>query len=217
MVLVAARVPADATLVLDVGGRGHQMASLLRPAVVTSLNVEPPADLVIEAGDPLPFADDAFDVVLSTDVLEHVPAGDRAAHLRELVRVARKRVVLCWPLGSPEKDHAERVRQARLQDELGLTLPFLEEHILLGLPREHDVRAMVRAIAPNAGQAWLFQEGIAVGDAVLLDALRARHRYDARALLRYLRGAYLRRPALRPVSSADTTRAVLVVDLRSPS
>jgi hypothetical protein len=215
MTLVAARVPDDARTVLDVGGRGHQMAQLLRPAVVTSVNVQPPADVVVEPGDPLPFPDAAFDVVLSSDVLEHMEAGARAAHVQELVRVARRRVILCWPAGSPEKDAAEARLQARLRAELGLHLDFLEEHLRFGLPREADVRAMAEAAAPGARLSWLFQEGVAVGDAMLLDALRARQRKDPRALLRFVRAAYLRRARYRASSTPDTTRALLVIDLRA--
>jgi hypothetical protein len=213
MTCVAARVPEDVASVLDVGGRGRQMATLLRPAAVTSLNVEPPADVLVAAGNPLPFPDDAFDVVLSTDVLEHVPESQRQAHVDELVRVARRRVVLCWPLGSLEKDAAEKRLHDQLRSELGLELDFLEEHLRYGLPREEAVRSMVRAAAPEARQSWLFHDGIAVGDQALLDAMRARHRLDVRALLRFVRGAYLHRPRLRSASSSDTSRAFVVVDL----
>ncbi|MGY2875216.1 hypothetical protein ACVW00_002406 [Marmoricola sp. URHA0025 HA25] len=213
MTLTAAQVPQDAVRVLDVGGRGRQMASLLRPAEVTSVNVEPPADVVLASGESLPFPDGAFDVVLSTDVLEHVPSGGRAAHVAELIRVSRRRVVLCWPLGSTEKDAAERRLQAQLRAELGLSLDFLEEHLRYGLPREEQVRAMVRAAAPDARQSWLFQEGIVAGDAAFLDAMRAKHRRDVRALLRFVLRAYLRRPGFGSTSSRDTSRAYLVIDL----
>jgi len=213
MTWVAARVPEDVGSVLDVGGRGRQMAALLHPADVTTVNVEPPADVLVAAGDPLPFPDDSFDVVLSTDVLEHVPARERQAHISELVRVARRRVVLCWPLGSPEKDVAEQRLHDQLRSELDLELDFLAEHLRYGLPREEAVRSMVRTAAPLARQSWLFHDGIALGDRALLDAMRARHRLDVRALLRYLRSAYLHRPTLRSTSSSDTTRAFVVVDL----
>lgn len=213
MTLVAGRVPPHAARVLDVGGRGRQMAALLRPASVTTANVQPPADVIVAPQAPLPFPDAAFDVVLSTDVIEHMPPGARKAHIGELLRVARTRVVLCWPLGSPAKDAAEQRLRTRLRAELGLVLDFLEEHHRFGLPRENDVRAMVEELAPSARQSWMFQERIDAGDAMLLDALRARHRHDLRALARFLRAAYLRRAQLRPTSSSDTSRAFLVIDL----
>jgi len=45
--------------------------------------------------DALPFPDDAFDLVLAIEVLEHVPSPDAA--LREIARVARADVVLSVP------------------------------------------------------------------------------------------------------------------------
>ena len=51
----------------------------------------------------------------SCDVLEHLPAGQTVrATSHELVRVARTRVVLCFPAGSDAKDASER----RLADRL---------------------------------------------------------------------------------------------------
>jgi ubiquinone/menaquinone biosynthesis C-methylase UbiE len=43
----------------------------------------------------LPFEDHSFDVVVSTHVLEHLPDFDQGA--RELIRVARKRIIVALP------------------------------------------------------------------------------------------------------------------------
>lgn len=50
----------------------------------------------------LPFADGSFDIVTSSMTLHHFDAGPRVDALRELARVARRRVVIndlerCWP------------------------------------------------------------------------------------------------------------------------
>ena len=78
--LVAEHVGADAANVLDVGGRGHEMARLLPSARVMSANVRSPADTIVPP-DGLPFDDDAFDVVTSCDVIEHMEADRRAGHM----------------------------------------------------------------------------------------------------------------------------------------
>ena len=51
-------------------------------------------------GSGLPFKDNEFDVVLCTETLEHIP--DLPKSLSELIRVARKAVVITVPHESPE-------------------------------------------------------------------------------------------------------------------
>jgi len=58
---------------------------------------------VVVAGDDLPFADDAFDFVFASHVIEHFPDPVRA--LQEWIRVARKYVVLVIPHRDRTFDH----------------------------------------------------------------------------------------------------------------
>jgi Methyltransferase domain len=212
--LIAEHVGPDMTSVLDVGGRGHEMAGLLAPARVVTVNVQPPADVVIPPGD-LPFHDDSFDAVTSCDVLEHMDAYLRPGHLAELLRVAQRRLVLCCPWGSPEKDASELRLAEMLKDELDLNLDFLDEHIRFGLPTEVDIRAMIVAAAPDARITTRYQDGFQAGDAMLMDAMRARYGHDPKALIRYLRNAYIGRgrPQLGSASSPDSHRLFVIVDL----
>ncbi len=85
--------------VLEVGGGQGGVASLLYPgARITNVDLDPALgaapvnranDVRFICGDAtkLPFADGSFDVVTMFDVLEHVPAHDRAA--AEALRVLR--------------------------------------------------------------------------------------------------------------------------------
>jgi O-antigen/teichoic acid export membrane protein len=90
-------------------------------------------------GCRLPFSDGAFDVVVSVDCLEHVPPEKRGEYLRELKRVARKRLVLHFPaLGS--QDFQSSPFEARFRAIYWLTFrrdSNIEEHLQNGLP---DVR-----------------------------------------------------------------------------
>lgn len=105
------RAFAPAT-VLDAGcGEGfvaEALSARLPGVEVTAVDVDAAAVAFAEANgrfgvrygvaslDALPFAAGAFDVVVCTEVLEHLPAPDRA--LAELRRVARRGVVVTVPL-----------------------------------------------------------------------------------------------------------------------
>ena len=89
------------TCVLDVGcGTGNYAAALTERVGCRMSGVEPSAQMRARARDAapwellaqgaaehLPFSDDAFDLVLTTDVIHHI--GDRDAFFQEAVRVLR--------------------------------------------------------------------------------------------------------------------------------
>ncbi|KQY64042.1 hypothetical protein ASD30_03485 [Nocardioides sp. Root140] len=177
--------------IADVGGRGRQMQALTRVPVV-SVNIEQPADVIVAADHPLPFPDRAFGVVTSCDVLEHVPAEARHAHLAELVRIARDRVVLCFPHGSPAAMQAERHMRDTIKREYDVSLDFLDEHVELGLPDTDQVTAELRDLDPDGHVETSWSRDRAMWDEVLIDAMRARYGKDPRALARTA-GTWFRR------------------------
>ena len=102
VISVLRAVSADS--VLDVGC-GPGALGLLEPhrrfvgCDVAFERPRPPMVPVIGAGGALPFRDGAFDVVISLDTLEHVPAGARASFVADLARVGRRYLVIAAPCG----------------------------------------------------------------------------------------------------------------------
>ena len=96
-------VPKGRASVLDAGARDGHFSRLFTQyfTSVTALDLQPPAfdcrGVVKVAGDVtrLPFADASFDCVFCAEVLEHVPAVERACG--ELARVARHELVIGVP------------------------------------------------------------------------------------------------------------------------
>ncbi|MEI7643660.1 MAG: methyltransferase domain-containing protein [Chloroflexales bacterium] len=146
--------------VLDVGGlavtrRGETIlpAQLFLPADNVTVLDMPACDLpgyVHGDGRGLDFADCSFDMVVSCDALEHVPAADRPAFWGELLRVARHGVILAAPFGEPEVVAAEALLQGYIQVELGQTQPQLAEHSAYGLPQQ----ALTAALLGDLGRAY---------------------------------------------------------------
>lgn len=87
------------------------------------------------SGHELPFKDRAFDAVVVSDVMEHVPPRQRKEVVAEVLRVARKVVVFGYPCGPA----AFQLDQKLYRDYQSRNLPppvWLEEHMLHPFPDE---------------------------------------------------------------------------------
>jgi len=88
------------------------------------------------SGLALPFRNSAFDAVVVSDVIEHVPTDARKPFITEVLRVARKRVVFGYPCGKA----AFALDRKLYEDYKCRNLPaplWLEEHMLRVFPDEH--------------------------------------------------------------------------------
>lgn len=217
--LLVAELAGAPKTVIDVGGMPGQLSSFLPDASVVAANITPPADLLVEPGE-LPFKDASIDVVCSLDALEHVPREDRQGFVSELVRVARRRVVLCCPLGTPEHVAAERDIQAWHRAATGADHPWLTEHLQLGLPTAEEVRGLLDAAVRDGDRVRLLYHGdFRVTDQQFRLIVAARRRLASRALLRFARRRLLHRPDLRLSETPGryTNRVFALVDREAAS
>jgi SAM-dependent methyltransferase len=145
----------DRGSVLDVGSGGEGVAGWLAGQwSVTALDTSFESNgtmpgprqaaprRVVGDGRELPFEDRAFDVVLALDVLEHIPTEDRDRTIAELIRVARRRVIVACPTG-----RAALAADARLAAGLrarGMSPPsWLAEHEQYGFPEREELAAQL--------------------------------------------------------------------------
>lgn len=86
----------------------------------------------------MPFDDDSRDFVISIDSLEHVPQGNRSSYLRELIRVAKRGVLLTCPMRSTGGDYVGDEYDARYQEwyteRFGNPNLTISEHLEFGEP-----------------------------------------------------------------------------------
>ena len=143
--------------VLDFGGGSGFLASMLRvyglarfyrltladvdSDAVRSARLYPPLVEVtrIDPAGVLPFDDDAFDVVVSSDVFEHIPRDDRARWATECTRVACTQVHNI-PCG-PSSGEADAAYQAWHVERFGRPEPWTAEHLANVLPTLNEVAA----------------------------------------------------------------------------
>ncbi|MEE8469287.1 MAG: methyltransferase domain-containing protein, partial [Planctomycetota bacterium] len=132
--------------VLDVGGRTGVLRAFLPDDRVELVDVTPSAveGLVLGTGERLPFLDDAFDVVVAADTLEHVPPALRRAFVRECCRVAGRWAILAGPYQHTRVVEAEELLQGFLRQKLGVEHQYLNEHRSLGLPERDAVEGWCR-------------------------------------------------------------------------
>ena len=140
--------------VLDVGGfhRTREGRPLLPVAhalpsdftFATDLADGVPSCYVRASGASLPFRSEVFDLVVTCDTLEHIPAVSRAAFVDELLRVATPCVLLIAPFYSEPTQRAERILREHLAVR-GCAHGPLEEHFEHGLPSAGTLRAQLSA------------------------------------------------------------------------
>lgn len=88
------------------------------------------------SGHQLPFQDGAFEAVVVSDVMEHVPPTARKQVVSEVLRVARKVVVFGYPCG-PAAFELDRKLYRDYHDRHVAPPIWLEEHMLHQFPDEN--------------------------------------------------------------------------------
>lgn len=130
--------------ILEVGGKGTLLPQFLasqQDYTLTVLDVLPKDKALKGAyeyirGDATkqPFKTNQFDIVVSTDTLEHIPDKQKAAFVNECLRVAKDTIVIATPFQSETVDKAEKIANDVYVDQHGTNHPWLREHFQIGRP-----------------------------------------------------------------------------------
>src|SRR3989344_4018605 len=137
--------------IVEVGSGGLGIAPYLKRQVVgVDLSFPPPLHPlltpVLGSATDLPFAARAFDIVVSLDMIEHIPPKLRERGIFEMLRVGKTLVCLGMPCG----------REAQLQDKQleqeykikrGEGFDFLSEHFEYGLPTKQEILSAIEGSA----------------------------------------------------------------------
>lgn len=132
--------------VLDVGGYNGALRDFLPEHDITILDMVEDKKLknyVQASGADIPFEDDSFDVVVTCDTLEHVPAPERDKFMLELIRVSKGTVLLCAPFGTPLVEKAELEADSFYQSMAGESYIWLKEHKEFVLPKKEWLRKLL--------------------------------------------------------------------------
>jgi O-antigen biosynthesis protein len=93
----------------------------------------------------VPFRDQSYELVVSTDVLEHISSEKRDAFLTEIMRVSSQYLILGFPHQSKLGVMADQLLSEFIQKVRGKSYEFLDEHAKFGLPEIEATRAALQS------------------------------------------------------------------------
>ncbi|MEY2452974.1 MAG: hypothetical protein QOD92_2548 [Acidimicrobiaceae bacterium] len=146
---IRANLGSEPIRVLDVGDDSGWLGlfDLDGTSISVDVNINPErleeATYVVGDGARLPVRDRSFDVVVSSDALEHVAPESRREFLGELARVSDL-VVVAAPFDTFGVAGTEEFVRRYVAASLGASQPQLEEHAQLGLPSLDDAAEALR-------------------------------------------------------------------------
>lgn len=139
------KTPTKTVTLLDVGGKGTLLPKFLdekKSYRITVLDILPedkkqslPYTYRQASATKQPFRENTFDVVVSTDVLEHIVDKQKKKFLSECIRVAKDIVVIAAPLQHPIVDTAEHIANDFYRQHNGEDHLWLKEHFVFGKPK----------------------------------------------------------------------------------
>ena len=133
--------------ILDVGGLNGQIGEFIdKLDEVTILDIRkgPEPNLVVGDGTRMSmFKDQSFDIVISSDVLEHIPKDRREDFFSEACRVAKYMVAVAAPFNSKEVALSEKHIRDFFKEIVGYEHQWLNEHNEMGLPDKDEFEKRV--------------------------------------------------------------------------
>ncbi|MCK5345647.1 MAG: class I SAM-dependent methyltransferase, partial [Candidatus Heimdallarchaeota archaeon] len=137
----AIRENGDKTLtILDVGGRSGNVGIFLPNDNLHILDIRKGEEDNYVTGNiaRAPYKNDCFDVVMSSDVYEHIIPGERLNVISEMLRIANNYVILGAPFDSKDVRDVEIKACDYYSRIVGEPHPWLKEHIKNGLPSKKE-------------------------------------------------------------------------------
>lgn len=156
---------------LEVGANQHKnLQKFLPKDSIKFMDIELPQELLNDPsfilGDAtnIELEDNAYDVVIALDVLEHIEKSKRTTFIKEIFRVSSEYVILSAPFANAQNKLAEQRVAAFYKTLFGREMLWQKEHELQGLPLLNETLNFIESelgITPfivNHGDVFLWEK-----------------------------------------------------------
>jgi len=167
------------------------------------------------SAEKLPFRKNQYDVVIAVDVLEHLSKNIRPHSIFEILRVARKLVVIVVPVGKLSGEQDKNLDNL-WQKTFGTRNQFLYEHVKNGLPTVEEILVTVDKSLRKLGKKAKISSSPNLNLFVrylLMKTWITRNRY---IYYLYMKGYLLLVPILRLVNFGNCYRRIFVIEFLAP-
>ncbi len=105
---------------------------------------EDPQCFVADATNLMGIQDNSYDIVIASDVYEHIPPHKREAFISEINRVARYSAIICFPFLSQHNIEAEKRTNNYFMTIAGVEYIWLKEHLDNTLPSKSELEEIIK-------------------------------------------------------------------------
>jgi hypothetical protein len=204
-----------AASILEVGSGSHGLAYYVkgRPIVGTDIkfrelpekNMRP----VVCSAEALPFRDCSFDLVVSSDMMEQLPAEIRGDVVNDMLRVSRRHLIIGFPSGETAKLHDFQLR--KILQKRGKTSHWLEEHVQHEYPTSETIvsalpKDTVRYHVVRNANWRVHQAVVLLQTSYLFNSVISRLRLDTLKASDLLAPILHREPAYREILLIERTQ-----------
>ena len=136
--------------IVEIGGSGEGIAYYLPSFEIIDCDIEfsknilPNVKAIKIKKEKIPLPNNYADIVISVDVLEHIPRHKREKLISEIFRIARRKVILAVPIGKESLDAVKKLDVLMSKKYNKKKDRYIKEHLKYGHPEVKEIIKIIK-------------------------------------------------------------------------